>query len=143
MGRAVLLAALRPFARVIGIERSPALAEIARQNIRRSKSKLNHENVEIVEVDACEYAVPADVSVIFLFNPFRGEVLDDVLKRIRQSLEATPRDLQLVYMIPKDQEDPLQAHDWLQRTNQLPTGYWDHVTCWLYRGLSPSVEETR
>jgi len=132
-GRAVVLAAMLPFARVIGIELSEVLAAVAEEQVRKTIKKLKCSRVEIVCADARSYLIPSEVTIIFLFNSFRGDVLRDVLRRIHESLLSSPRRCRLVYMIPKDQKDPLAKLDWLKEECKLPTGFWDHVKCTVYQ----------
>ena len=88
MGRALCLAALYPFRSVIGVELSPELCKIAQQNVDRIKAKLRCQDVQIVNGNAIKYKVPSDVSIIYFFNPFVGEVMRKVLDNIALSLRA-------------------------------------------------------
>jgi SAM-dependent methyltransferase len=98
-GRAVFLAAQYPFRRVIGVELSPELHAVAVQNLRRFGSR-----VELVNADATEYELPADVTVLFLFNPFNGSVFAAALANVLRSLDEHPRTLRLVYVNPVEEE---------------------------------------
>ncbi|HTD34986.1 MAG TPA: class I SAM-dependent methyltransferase [Candidatus Elarobacter sp.] len=100
MGRVVMLAARRPFRAVIGVEISPALVEIARENL----STLHDPNrtvrdVKIVRADAAEYAFPRGDLVVFMYNPFHGPVLDAVLAKL---CALADRDVVLLYHTPVD-----------------------------------------
>ncbi len=139
-GRAVVLAAARGFRRVIGVERSAELCAIAEENLRRARGALRCQDVEIVHADAETYRVPDDVTTVLLFNPFTGPVLLAVLAQIRRSLLAAPRPLRLIYLLPKDDRDLLAACDWLVEERVLPTGFWPHVRCIVYRAaLGPEA----
>jgi SAM-dependent methyltransferase len=99
MGRVVLLAARRPFRAVIGVEISPALVEIARENLATVRDpKRVATDVKIVRADAARYKFPRGDLVIFLYNPFRGPVLDDVLVSLRAPGEH--REIVLLYHTP-------------------------------------------
>lgn len=99
MGRVVMLAARRPFRAVIGVEISPALVEIARENLAaRHDPERVASDVKIVRADAAQYAFPRGDLVVFLYNPFRGPVLEDVLVNLRASGE--PRNVVLLYHTP-------------------------------------------
>ena len=99
MGRVVLLAARRPFRAVLGVEISPALVEIARENLVGARDPLRGaRDVKIVRADAREYCFPRGDLVVFLYNPFRGPVLDDVLVNLRAARER--RDIVLLYHTP-------------------------------------------
>lgn len=131
-GRAVVVAAMHPFRRVIGIELSPELCDIAKENVRRAARKLECPDVEIVAANAMDYVVPSDVTVVFLFNPFQGRVLATVQKRIRQSLIRSPRRLRIVYMHPAKEPNGFADCDWLTKQSDLPTANWDNVRYMVY-----------
>lgn len=97
MGRAVLMAARRPFKRVIGIERSADLTRIARDNLARGRQRLRCGHIELLTVDALDWEVPDDLTVVYLYCPFPDEVLEPVLAKLIESLDRRPRSLRLVY----------------------------------------------
>ena len=97
MGRAVCLAATYRFRSVLGVEISPELCQIALRNIQRVQSKLCCKDVRIVNANAIRYAVPADVSIIFFFNPFGGAALAAVLDNIDDSIRKARRSLQIIF----------------------------------------------
>jgi SAM-dependent methyltransferase len=134
MGRAVVLAAREPFRRVLGIEIDAILSEIARQHIAaaRQRGKLRCPEAQIITTDAAAWQVPEDVTVVFLFNSFTGELLEAVLERIRESVQAAPRPLKLVYVYPTVAGDLLADTPWLVRQRELPTGYWTHIRSVVY-----------
>jgi SAM-dependent methyltransferase len=102
LGRAVILAAMLPFKRVIGIEISPVLAERARENVSRCQSKLRCENIKIVNADAATFEVPTDATTFFFNNPFAGTVLANVLGKIQLSYEQRPRPIKLICNLPPE-----------------------------------------
>jgi SAM-dependent methyltransferase len=97
MGRPVVMAAMRPFHRVIGVELSPSLAAIARDNVAASKLNAQCGSIEIHNMDARQFKVPADVTVVFMCSPFSGNVLRDVLDQVHESVVDSPRKLQIIY----------------------------------------------
>jgi 16S rRNA G966 N2-methylase RsmD len=97
MGRVVCLAAMYPFRSVIGVELSASLCLIAKRNIDNVRSKLRCQEIEIVNVNAVDYTVPEEVSMIFFFNPFRGSVMEKVLVNIVASLRAKPRRMLILF----------------------------------------------
>jgi predicted RNA methylase len=101
-GRAVLLAAKSGFAAVIGVELSDELHAIAQQNVRRFTNRVSSAPpIELVCGDARAYEFPRRNLVVFLYNPFIGEVLDDVATRLEQFLSAERADLWLLYRNPQ------------------------------------------
>lgn len=121
MGRAVVLAAQFPFRRVIGVERSNSLSTIARDNIDRASSKLRCGDVSIATIDARDYEVPDDATLVFLFNPFDEAIVLAVLARIYDSIRANPRTLSIIYALPKCRRDPLVDIPWLELKHELNT----------------------
>lgn len=131
-GRAVILAARHPFRRVMGVEYSAALHALAERNVRsaRSRGKLLCENVELITADAGEWALPEDVSLIYFYNPFRGELLERALGRIRASLEARPRRARLLYGNPVHFEPIADRFGWLVKKTEYQTYY--QYKCAIY-----------
>jgi SAM-dependent methyltransferase len=101
-GRVVHQAAKRPFRRVIGVEISPDLAQIARSVLAAGRHQHRCQNVEIVVADATQWRVPDDLTIAYLFRPFENDLLDAVLQGISDSLDRHPRRLRLIYVWPTD-----------------------------------------
>ncbi len=102
MGRMVLLASLRPFRQIVGVEISPALHEIARANRRCFRAAdVRCNDVRLVRADAASFTFPRSDLVVYLYNPFRAEVLDPVL----DALQAAPRrEVVILYHTPLERE---------------------------------------
>jgi SAM-dependent methyltransferase len=96
-GRMVLLASRRPFRRVIGVDISEHLIAIARRNLASFRLRPRCDDVSLVTADALEYEIPPDVSVVYLNNPFREEIFDAVLARLKASVDRHPRPVRLIY----------------------------------------------
>jgi predicted RNA methylase len=101
-GRAICVAAQYPFSRVIGIEIDQRLCALAERNARRLRRYAVRP--EIVCTDAAEYRVPDDITVVFFYNPFWGEVFKTALTRVLESFDRAPRRLQLAYANPREHE---------------------------------------
>jgi SAM-dependent methyltransferase len=100
-GRAVHQAAMRPFRRVIGVEVSPPLAQIARAGLAARGHRHRCRDVQIVVCDAAEFPVPDDLTVAYFFDPFHGATLDTVLGHIVESIDRRPRRVSLIYVHPQ------------------------------------------
>jgi SAM-dependent methyltransferase len=108
MGRVVLLAALRPFRQIVGVEISPALHEIAGDNRERfPASGVRCRDMRLVRADAASFTFPPGDLVVYLYNPFRAEVLDPVLDAL---LGGPQRDIVLIYHTPLERER-IEARD--------------------------------
>jgi hypothetical protein len=99
-GRVVYQAAKYPFARVIGVEISANLNEVARGNIERRLHTLACRNIELVTTDAADFAIPDDVTVAYLYHPFGGGTFEAMIRNIIDSLDRNPRRLTLIYQMP-------------------------------------------
>ena len=75
-GKACFYAASR-FERVIGVEYSARLVEAATRNLHRSGAA----NIEFIQADARQYALPEASCVVFMFNPFDGQTLAQFVGR--------------------------------------------------------------
>lgn len=101
MGRVVAQAASGyRFKRVIGLEVSADLNEMARANIDRVRHKLRCQNVEFETADALAYSIPDDVTVAYFHNPFGGQTFQAVIDKLVESLERKPRSMTVIYVNP-------------------------------------------
>jgi 16S rRNA G966 N2-methylase RsmD len=119
MGRVCIVAASRPFKKIIGIEISKELNRIACDNIKKAYDKLKYKNIHIVEANAAEYQLPHEVTVCFLFNPFRGEILRQVFENMKKSLDIVPRKLIIIYCHAPDQWQSEANCDWVTEIKEV------------------------
>jgi SAM-dependent methyltransferase len=75
-GRALLLARDYPFRRIVGVEFSQQLADIAARNLR------DEPRAEVVCCDALNYRFPDGPLVVFANNPFDKAIMRQVLEGI-------------------------------------------------------------
>jgi SAM-dependent methyltransferase len=97
MGRVVLMAARRPFRRVIGIERSSGLNQVAQGIVDRRRHRLACRDIELLSLDVLDWDVPDDLTVVYLFCPFPESVFEQLVARLLASLDRSPRPLRLIY----------------------------------------------
>jgi len=101
MGAVLVEAAGRyAFRRVIGIDLVPDFTDVARQTIARARNRLRCQEIEIVTADVLDYEIPDDVTVVFLADPFRGQLFDAVIDKLVASVDRNPRRLRIVYSWP-------------------------------------------
>ena len=94
-GRVALLASLRPFFRVIGVEHDATLHAIAEQNLTAFDARGGRRApVYFFRGDAARQPLPDGPLVVYLYNPFGPEVLVPALARARRP------DLRVVYVNP-------------------------------------------
>lgn len=101
-GRVVCLAARLRWHRVIGLDVSPQFAQLAAQNA--ASMRWRRTEITIIQADATRFSVPDDVTVVVLYNPFRGEIMRETLERILESADRVPRRLRILYGNPHEHE---------------------------------------
>lgn len=94
-GRAICHFAQQRVRKVVGIEISEQLCEIARTNARRLRNRRSP--VEIINADAA-IADVSEGTIYYMFNPFGEETLRDVLKNIETSHDLTTAWVTIIYM---------------------------------------------
>ena len=98
-GRVLLIAAERPFRRVLGFEISPELAAIAHANVQRYRSPPDLlAPIEIVEADVTAVDMPDGDLLVHLYHPFETHVTEAVLRRLEPSEEGSPRLVMVAYL---------------------------------------------
>lgn len=110
-GRVLVMAAQYPFRRVIGIELSPELASMAAVNVARVKRRCD--DVTVWTGQASDFSFPDNASVVYFFNPFHGIELERVLDRLRQSIQAAPRLVRVVFNNPTHLLRQRHRYPWL------------------------------
>lgn len=109
-GRALLLASEYPFKRILGLEFSPELHRTAEENIRRySSASQKCRDIQSLNVDFVDYALPPEASVLFFFHPCHTRVLSGVVAGIGRSLLSHPRPLYIAYVAPTLEQEQLFA----------------------------------
>ncbi len=125
MGRVLIMAAAYSFARVVGVELSSQLSNLAKSNLDRAKSKLRCKNIEIFTCDAATFTFPDDATVVYFFNPFAGKTLCAVLANIAGSLQRAPRGISLICSVPSAQAEFVQLIQdcvWLRKRDEILAG---------------------
>jgi SAM-dependent methyltransferase len=136
-GRVMILAAEHGFLRILGIDFSPDLCELAEANVR-AYSRVRDDRTrrfEVVCADASDYTPPAGDCVLFCYNPFVEALVHAVVARIEQSLLADPRDVFFVYVNPQwrrllDRCELLERH---------ASAVWSPEWFVIYRSRAPHV----
>ncbi|HEY6270847.1 MAG TPA: class I SAM-dependent methyltransferase [Terriglobales bacterium] len=100
-GRALFLAAQFPFREIVGVEISSKLVGIARQNIAGFQAKRsNQARIQLIQEDAGAYRFPDSNLLIFLHNPFHGEIMQAVVRNIEAFVEQSGKQVRLIYWNP-------------------------------------------
>ena len=123
-GKLLLVASQYEFRRVVGVEFSAELCEIAKWNKSNyHRKKRVNADIEIVNADVVGYDINDDENVFFLFNPFGPVVLGKVLENIKLSLEKQPRKVWLIYNDPAYRDLIEQQGIFVSRQNYVYGGY--------------------
>ncbi len=96
-GGALITLSRYPFVRIAGVEISPRLAAIARENL----TKLNINNVTVRVGDAAAFTDLDDYNYFYFFNPFPAAVMSAVVENICASLTRRPRKASIIYFNPE------------------------------------------
>ncbi|WP_234329696.1 class I SAM-dependent methyltransferase [Streptomyces viridochromogenes] len=97
-GRVLLLAAELPFRRIVGVEASKALCDIARSNVEKaSGTRDGCDRIEVVHADATKFDIPDDAGLFYFYEPFSVDVSLAVLERIEDSVRRHPRNVVLCF----------------------------------------------
>jgi len=121
-GRALLMAAERPFRRIIGVEFMPELHRACLENIDTfTQSHGQSDRLEALLMDARDFELPLDPLVVYLFNPFPEPVFGAVMENLRRSALAHPRPVYIAYRYI-EHESLLATSDWL--TKVAGTAQW-------------------
>lgn len=98
-GRVLLVASSFRFRRVIGIELSPRLCEIAEKNLALFRSHRQRcRELEIQCAEATGWPLPEGDLVLHLYHPFGADVLRRYLAHVGASLDASTRRIALLYL---------------------------------------------
>jgi SAM-dependent methyltransferase len=101
-GRVLLVAAQCEFKRTVGVEFSPQLCEVARENVKIFKRKTRTDaEIEVVEADVTRYAIEPEADVFYMYNPFDEVVMTQFLAALHRSLTQFPRKIWLIYNLPR------------------------------------------
>jgi SAM-dependent methyltransferase len=86
-GRVLILAAMYPFKKIVGVEYSPELASACCKNLEKLRLA---DRCEVVVGDAVDMRFPKGPILAYLYNPFDSSILNRVLKNMA-SIEGPVR----------------------------------------------------
>ncbi len=100
-GRCLIIAARLGFRSVVGVEFARELSEIAQSNLK----KVGFETALALHMDATDYVFPPGPMLVYMYNPFRAEVMSKVIDNLRQRCSQRPGDdIYVVYLRPECRE---------------------------------------
>jgi SAM-dependent methyltransferase len=127
LGRVLVLASRYPYAQVIGVESSADLCRRAQRNLEAARARQRCGSVAVVHTDATEFQVPDNATVLYFYNPFRGDTMRKVSRRIAESLQRRPRPIQLLVCNCADFLEVTDSANWLMRSYFSQSG--SHSLC--------------
>lgn len=99
LGRVAFLAAAHPFKQVVGVEVSPALHEIAKENLARFRNAtLRCRDIRFVRADASAWPLPKGDLLVYLYNPFDADAMAAFARRLIDAKDA--RRIWVMYHTP-------------------------------------------
>jgi SAM-dependent methyltransferase len=91
-GRTMILASDLGFRRIIGVDISPELIEVAQKNM-----DFKGIAAEFICGDVRDFRYPDEPIVLFMYNPFFQEIMLGVVERLSASAQKFARDIFVVY----------------------------------------------
>ncbi len=140
-GRALLVASEFPFQKIVGVELSDNLHRIAEDNVKRYKPATQQcTDFDLKCMDATAYNHGDGPLVLYLFDPFGREIMQEVVAKLETSLKANPREAYVVYVYPQ-YDDLLQNSPMLEKVKQGGPKFqpWSQYT--IYAAKTPDVGE--
>ncbi len=101
-GRVLLMASQFPFRRIIGVELSAELDEIARENIAAYRGEQGCHNIATVCGDFTAFEFPPEPLFVFLYNPASLQLSQKLAKNLMRSIKEHPREVWILYVTPYD-----------------------------------------
>lgn len=95
-GIALLVASRYRFKKIVGVEFSRELCQIANRNLANYRGPRSSTNVEVLCIDAAEYAFPDGKFLLYFFNPFDKPVMEKVLNNLVVSLATETREVTVI-----------------------------------------------
>lgn len=111
-GKALLIAGMLSYQRVVGVEIDSELTMAARRNVDHFRHRQRAAVIESVTASVVDWKVPDDACVVFLHNPFFGETFKQAMANVFASYDSNPREIHIVYMFPWE-------HEWLLSTSRV------------------------
>jgi predicted RNA methylase len=114
MGRVLCVFARTRLRKCIGIEISEELASIAKRNARSLRGRRTPIEIRLGDAAEADYS---GGTIFWIYNPFGEQTMHAVLSRLGQSLSASPRRIQIVYVNPIC-EAVFRQFSWLRCTSE-------------------------
>lgn len=135
-GRSLLVATEFPFTKIIGVELSPRLDEIARSNIQIFPPARGRNIVSLCR-NATEFQPPSVSTVFFFYNPFEMPIMIKVVEEIERVHSCSSHPVYALYIGPKCREVFDRSKFWKIRFEERAgVAYERRFACAVARGES-------
>ena len=136
-GRALLMSAALPFRRIVGVELSPSLCAVADENLASFRGERRCADVQVLCADVCDFELPEEDTVFYLFNPFHRPVLRRVVENVRVSVARSPRRILVAYCHAADGTDLLEEAGFRKLSETRLIQPWYSWSLWELGGSPP------
>lgn len=128
-GRVLCLAARKLVRRVIGVEYSAELSDIAMRNANQMRGRKSPVEIFVMPAEEFDYS---SATAFYFFNPFEAHVLDAVLSKIQADCRGNS--IRLLFVMESEKQRAIfNLHHWLTCQRRW-VGSGGHPTA-LYRSL--------
>ena len=117
-GRIMLAAGRYPFKGIIGVDVSDELNKICARNIQKMKSRLRCKDFVNITSNVIDYSIPDDATFVFFFNPFKLDVMNAVINRVKESVNLYHRLVTIIWYNPKYEIEFERIHN-LKKTREI------------------------
>ena len=125
-GKVLLMATIYNFKRIVGIELSSKLNKIAKSNILiYNKRVKNNIPIELKELNVLDYTFEGDENIIYLYNPFSSEILEQFCEQLFISLKLNPRKIWLIFNNFNNYNDSIVKESLVQEKLEFSYGGTD------------------
>ena len=101
-GLVLLAAAQQGFRRIVGVEISKELCQIAKNNVKKfTEASSQVSPIEVICSDAANFTIPPERVLLYLHNPFGEPVIRQVASNIQQRLRGAGTKLYVLYYNPR------------------------------------------
>ncbi|PWT70647.1 MAG: hypothetical protein C5B59_19775 [Bacteroidetes bacterium] len=138
-GRVLIVAATYGFEHITGVDISEEFCDEAEAITQRYSSKNPQADFTIVNVDACKYDIPNEVTTIFLFNPFDEIIMNEVVNNIIKSQHRCSRDIRVIYAYPEHKSIFLE-HGFVETFCLKKWNHFEGVILHLVGKLTPQTQ---
>lgn len=102
-GRMLLIAARRPFRKIVGVEISIDLVAIARRNVQRFRPSSDQVRaIRVENIDARAFEMPTGNLLIHMYHPFDPAISAAVIARLAATRDGPPRRIVVAYLAYTD-----------------------------------------